>query len=675
MPKSEALFYEEDGKRGDAELHDEIMSTGRGDAYFGVQAALAAGLTNDQIVLLYGKEWDGAEITTDAGFEEEEHPRGPDGKWVKKAGVGFAAARASARTSRTSANIGYMVPEERDEVFRNLGHSQETIDRARKLLHDHTRDHTQKQADADLQAHIDAGDEIARVLEDFGKFELAMWEAYANSWTLRRDESQKEMREAWEYGGGNPYAYDNWEKQWETEEGYKFTGPPDLLLYRRGSTEKDIQSWTVHREGADTGSAIITPDRESTLRKLVDEGFLPVMGIAISQGYVGEGEVLMIRFRPRVQDAGFDFEEHEHPRGPGGKWTEKTGSSAGSKKPRTSWWLKPKKARESAAITETTVTTEEVLRKQAPINSRWRAEVKKLIEQEQGGEIRRQLKAKIGESFWRQAQKLEPFDAARIKLLEKASSLGYEPGSFMPPRAENPANEEAARAAALARAREGFQEPKSITPPPSGLIPRNAEGRPKLVTPQMASSELAREMKRQLDQLPPHHLALVKKTTIRVIEDWSKSAIAAFTGQTSTGTAAAGAFHHTADESRIEIPRMIQGRVVRNAPWTLTHELGHAVDYAMTKKLGLRKDRETARMEFSNRYAEEFKTGRARMAPSEAQYAKYWTASNKEMFAEVYAAMYSKHSTPWAMGIMTPTRLRAVFKEAIEKIRRDLDGE
>lgn len=207
-------------------------------------------------------------------------------------------------------------------MLRGLGHSQEDIDTAERLMHEHTRDHTQKRADEELNVHVAEDDSVADVLKELGEFELAMWEAYAGAWTDRRDESRKEMKEAWEMGSGNPYAYSTWEEQWETEEGYKHKGPPELRLYRRGATDKPVQSWTTDPEGANTSvltsGTRIEPDRESTLSKLVSEGMLPVMGIAISHGYSGEGEVLMIRFKSRsAQDAPQDSALSTHPPFPG----------------------------------------------------------------------------------------------------------------------------------------------------------------------------------------------------------------------------------------------------------------------------------------------------------------------------------------------------------------------
>jgi SPP1 gp7 family putative phage head morphogenesis protein len=144
--------------------------------------------------------------------------------------------------------------------------------------------------------------------------------------------------------------------------------------------------------------------------------------------FADSGETTMWWQRTRVRDSGFnEFEEHEHPRGPGGRFANKPDDTTKSAKtPRAK---KAAKFTKSASVEEHRTRAKKVLATNpAPINSRWRADVKALADEaKELGEPYEELNKKLGESYWRQAQRELDDPRKQDKLLGISEELGYEP--------------------------------------------------------------------------------------------------------------------------------------------------------------------------------------------------------------------------------------------------------
>jgi SPP1 gp7 family putative phage head morphogenesis protein len=117
-----------------------------------------------------------------------------------------------------------------------------------------------------------------------------------------------------------------------------------------------------------------------------------------------------------VEDAG--FREEEHPRGPAGRFSDKPDQQG--RKP---WWLRARPVPLKPRIAQ-------IMSRVAPIDSRWRTEVKRLAQAARAAgdeEAAKGLTAKIGESFYREGTNLlrEGNQERGRRLRAKARELGY----------------------------------------------------------------------------------------------------------------------------------------------------------------------------------------------------------------------------------------------------------
>lgn len=352
---------------------------------------------------------------------------------------------------------------------------------------------------------------------------------------------------------------------------------------------------------------------------------------------------------PRTSDAGFgEFEEEEHPRGSAGRFREKGDPLAQA------WQRHPDPE------------IDDVLSKKAPINSRWRASVKLLIERTPDPETKRLLKAKIGESFWRQGQNVtDPL--SRAKLEDKAIQLGFTLPTAPLPAKPEPLSEP--------------PRPKLIVPEPekplvarpktTGMIPRSARGAPR-IKDFSDNPAHALTVAKAAHSVPAHHLALIKNIPINSIETWGGKGSKFVT---SYGDNTAGMFSWRGNTGVIYIPRVtIKGRRLQNSAQATIHEIGHGVDFELTRKSLPPKSLGPRELSFGFQFASDFRTGVDRMSSSEKKWAAYWTVSNSEMFAEVYSAIYGDERSTY-FGGMTRTRVLDTFREAAAAIRRKLDGD
>jgi hypothetical protein len=105
------FFYEEDGKRRDAALHDDILGDNDGAHDTGRKAAKRAGLTDAEIAQLYpGK------IAKD--YDESKHPRDDHGRWTD-AGGGDEAPAPAPQDDADMRLVGSGVDRKRVEEWRD----------------------------------------------------------------------------------------------------------------------------------------------------------------------------------------------------------------------------------------------------------------------------------------------------------------------------------------------------------------------------------------------------------------------------------------------------------------------------------------------------------------------------------------------------------------------------
>ena len=73
----------------------------------------------------------------------------------------------------------------------------------------------------------------------------------------------------------------------------------DRAVYRRGSSDDLILSWTDRSEGAvlhygTDREVTLSPDRQSTVGGLLELGIVPISGIGANHNFYGEGEITFL---------------------------------------------------------------------------------------------------------------------------------------------------------------------------------------------------------------------------------------------------------------------------------------------------------------------------------------------------------------------------------------------
>lgn len=199
--------------------------------------------------------------------------------------------------------------------LKKLGHSQESIDRARELFDKHSGNSSsdQAEADAEIAKHISDDDDIGKMLKDKARMESQVWKdqiADANVKAKQHyEEELDDIRQMIQPGGAlSNYTEDDlkdlgmWPKEPETAE---------PKFYRKGGMDKDVLAFTTDPKGANMShltsgeSGSIGSDRQFTLDQMKEMGYLPIAGIqSMDVGQVGESEVLFAKFPRGNVDSG-----------------------------------------------------------------------------------------------------------------------------------------------------------------------------------------------------------------------------------------------------------------------------------------------------------------------------------------------------------------------------------
>jgi phage-related protein (TIGR01555 family) len=198
--------------------------------------------------------------------------------------------------------------------LKKLGHSQESIDRARALFDKHSGNSgsDQAEADAEIAKHISDNDDIGKMLKDKAQMESQVWRdqiADANVKAKQHyEEELDDIRQMIQPGGAlSNYTEDDlkdlgmWPKEPEATE---------PKFYRKGGMDKDVLAFTTDPNGANMShltsgeSGSIGSDQQFTLDQMKEMGYLPIAGIqSMDVGQVGESEVLFARFPHADSDA------------------------------------------------------------------------------------------------------------------------------------------------------------------------------------------------------------------------------------------------------------------------------------------------------------------------------------------------------------------------------------
>lgn len=198
--------------------------------------------------------------------------------------------------------------------LKKLGHSQESIDRARTLFEKHSGNSgsDQAEADAEIAKHISDDDDIGKMLKDKAQMESQVWRdqiADANVKAKQHyEEELDDIRRMIQPGGAlSNYTEDDlkdlgmWPKEPEATE---------PKFYRKGGMDKDVLAFTTDPNGANMShltngeSGSIGSDQQFTLDQMKEMGYLPIAGIqSMDVGQVGESEVLFARFPHADSDA------------------------------------------------------------------------------------------------------------------------------------------------------------------------------------------------------------------------------------------------------------------------------------------------------------------------------------------------------------------------------------
>lgn len=191
--------------------------------------------------------------------------------------------------------------------LKRLGHSQESIDRARTLFEKHSGNSgsDQAEADAEIAKHISDDDDIGKMLKDKAQMESQVWRdqiADANVKAKQHyEEELDDIRRMIQPGGAlSNYTEDDlkdlgmWPKEPEATE---------PKFYRKGGMDKDVLAFTTDPSGANMShltngeSGSIGSDQQFTLDQMKEMGYLPIAGIqSMDVGQVGESEVLFAKF-------------------------------------------------------------------------------------------------------------------------------------------------------------------------------------------------------------------------------------------------------------------------------------------------------------------------------------------------------------------------------------------
>lgn len=247
---------------------------------------------------------------------------GPDGVSFKTTGSSVldSVIAETANSMNPTSIANSFTGETRYEYFEERGFSREETTSMLERLEAHSRDHTQAQADQEIQDAVEGGD--ARYLEFLtarADAEESLMDAMDSVQEARMAIAKaKALKEFLsdvdaglttydpDYDGPDPKAY------WEDHEGDKYhvsdsSKYGNMVLYRKGDADKVVLSTSKNPSGANTaiyGSGTrIVPDHKWSVSALRDKGYRVVAGVSGLYGYVGESEVLLIKMGGGVKKA------------------------------------------------------------------------------------------------------------------------------------------------------------------------------------------------------------------------------------------------------------------------------------------------------------------------------------------------------------------------------------
>ena len=198
---------------------------------------------------------------------------------------------------------------DQDAYFKSLGFSQQETDEFRERMDAHSRDHTQAEADKDIEQHFGTDSRFGQWLTARANAEMYLLQRKgenADAWyeqevaaAIKDFETDKRLGISNydpEYDGTVEEYLDN-KGLWEYRKMRDDAKNP--VFHRRGGLGKAVLSTTTDSAGAATkhiGDDLrIEPTHKWKLSQLMKEGYVPVAGASSLYGYVGEGEVLFVR--------------------------------------------------------------------------------------------------------------------------------------------------------------------------------------------------------------------------------------------------------------------------------------------------------------------------------------------------------------------------------------------
>jgi hypothetical protein len=198
--------------------------------------------------------------------------------------------------------INLMIDPERRAWLEARGHSSETFDKVRALFWEHgIGDETQRIADQKIMEELRANTPVGKCIRDLSTLENLLYDEWTKRAKKRFEGAFREAKKELEsFGTYNGYEIESLRelKKYVADKVYH-----TQYVYRKGDPKnrKDIECWTTHSSGADTGGlGRLTPNMKSSIEDLRRDGYQILAGIGMMMGAPGEGEVTFIKM-PKVK--------------------------------------------------------------------------------------------------------------------------------------------------------------------------------------------------------------------------------------------------------------------------------------------------------------------------------------------------------------------------------------
>jgi len=191
-----------------------------------------------------------------------------------------------------------LIQPEWEAEFKRLGFSDEAIQEAKALLQGHgSVESIQKWSDAEILKHLsDPKSKVGDVIRASMAMEEKSYLEWKKGAAFRLERKRKELESSWDIfykAEAKESGITTFEEFWESEK-WKYEEKP-IRVFRKGSLDSAIQSWTTDERGAWTGTGRITPDHMRTVDQLLEEGYKPLGGFSRMMGAPGEAEVTFVK--------------------------------------------------------------------------------------------------------------------------------------------------------------------------------------------------------------------------------------------------------------------------------------------------------------------------------------------------------------------------------------------